>query len=230
MRVTHPAMIAARPLHFEAVSGAVSFGIISYDIIDWGGAVQDPTGQSVTVPSGTSNVVALWSFWGSSSSDISSITLNSASPDAGQSTAAPGGNATGVHVWNNPTTGSQTIDVAWNVAPSNPYASFILIYVGAGDTSTNPTDVDSGHATLSSSVSRTLTTNVGDLVIMWDHDANATAPSLPSGFTSLVTVDDAFSQGWSWRVSYIIAAGTSQGCVTQDPNYSTLACCAIAEG
>lgn len=183
----------------------------------------NPAGQSVTIPS---DATAVYMFWtGFFTGGLASATLNSASPD--QTFEFPGDalvTGTGVAVWYNPSTGSQTLDPAWDGAPSEGPVS-IVVYVKDGDT-TAWRDADGNSTTTGDSNSVTLTTVAGDLVIKFDQRFG-TAPSLTASWTSGQTTTNG---GEGARLSYISAAGTTQACASEDEYYSSICAISIPAG
>jgi hypothetical protein len=157
---------------------------------------------------------------------LASATLNGLSPAqtfelaTGTPTDAT---ATGVAVWYLPSTGSQTLDVAWDSTPTEG-PTCIVAYVKGGNT-TAWRDADADHDETTNAVTVTLTTVAGDLVIKFDqrfHDS--TPPSTSAGWTSAQTHDGDAEVS---RLSYISAAGATQGCDSEDENYSSIVAISI---
>ncbi len=195
--------------------------------IDWA-AGADPAGQSITIPADATQVLMFWAYAvGSSGNGLSSSTLNSAAPTrvfelASVSTYEC---AIGVATWDSPATGSQTLDVAWDVAPEEG-PSCIVAFVKDGFLGA-PTDVDAAHATGSTAVTTTLTAVVGDLVLKFDVRYNVNVagnPALSSGWTNGQVATTGVE---SSRLSYISASGTSQVCDSETEDYSAVVAISI---
>ena len=103
--------------------------------VDWGTSA-DPTGQSITIPADCTAVYVFWRGYNETTpGGVSTITLAAAAPDEildQDSTTSPAVAWIGVAAWYNPSTGSQTLDVAWDVAPAR--VNCTVIYVKDGDT------------------------------------------------------------------------------------------------
>lgn len=183
-------------------------------------AGSDPVGQSITIPSDCTAVYMFWSYYtGTAGRGLASSTLNSLSPDEvyEQAEVDPDDNATGVAIWYNPSTGSQTLDVAWDGAPSEGPGT-IVAYVKGGNTSASR-DIDAAAGDAADAVSVTLTTVSGDLVLKYDRKFNA-IPDLTSGWTSAQTENPS---GQGNRLSYISATGSTQVCAAEPINdYSSI--------
>jgi hypothetical protein len=195
--------------------------------ITWA-AGANPAGQSITIPSDATAVYMFWCYFdsGGSGYGLSSATLNSANPD--QTHEHPGDNtvnATGVAVWYNPSTGSQTLDPAWDSAPTSG-ATCTVYYIKDGDT-TAWTDADSEAAAAATAVSVTLTTDTDELVIKFDTRDSGTAPSNSSGWTSDTTQTNNSN---SSRAAHITPSGTTQACPCEDENYSSIVAVSIPPG
>lgn len=190
---------------------------------------QDPAGQSITVPADAVIVAMFWQFYQSAAGHgLASCTLagnayNYASEAASQ--AAGDSSACGVAIWYNPPTGSQTLDPAWDAAPTDPTVT--VVFITGGDTAGAPRDNKSVNATGSTALSTTLSCQAGDLVIKYDTHFSGTIPTLTSGWTSAQT-ETSGTTNQTNRTSYISAAGTSQACAAQEPAYSTISAIAIA--
>ncbi len=189
----------------------------------------NPAGQSVTIPADATAVYMFWSFDGLDANDhgLASATLGGVSPSQTYEipTAAGYYPATGVAVWYNPTTGSQTLDPAWDAAPVEGPTT-IVAFVKDGDT-TAWRDADAAHAISSTAVTVTLTTVSGDLVLKYDQrfELSESPPALSAGWTSAQTTGNTDEGA---RLSYISATGTTQVCNSEDEDYSSV--CAISIG
>lgn len=190
----------------------------------------DPAGQSITIPSDATAVYVLWQYYVTSGSGwgLSTATLNSDSPDesfeiTGDSVTEFG--ATGVAAWYNPSTGSQTLDVSWDSAPTEGPIT-IVYYTKGGDT-TAWTDADADANTHAVAVSVTLTTDTDELVIKLDtrfDDPDETPPSNTGGWTSGATQGNG-QQGA--RAAHITPSGSTQVCPSEDESYSTIVAVSI---
>jgi hypothetical protein len=183
----------------------------------------NPAGQSITIPSDATAVYMFWAYYTSADGNgLSTVTLNGANPSQTFEipTAATDQTGTGVAAWYNPTTGSQTLDPAWDAAPEEG-STCIVAFVKDGDT-TAWRDADADNQDASAAASVTLTTVSGDLVIKFDQRFG-TAPALSSGWTNGQTTTN---NGEGARLSYISATGTTQVCASEDDNYSSV--CAIS--
>lgn len=187
----------------------------------------NPAGQSITIPADATAVYMFWTYYTSADGNgLSSVTLNSVSPDQTFEipTAATDQGGTGVAVWYNPATGSQTLDPAWDASPTEgPVA--IVAFVKDGDT-TAWRDADADNQDGSTACSVTLTTVSGDLVLKFDqrYDTSNNPPSLSSGWTNGATTDNNSEHA---RLSYISATGTTQACNSEDEAYSTVVAVSI---
>lgn len=189
----------------------------------------DPAAQNITIPSDATAVYMFWSYYdGAAGNGLASCTLNSASPD--QTLEIPGGGvytASGVAVWYNPSTGTQSLDPAWDGTPSEGPTT-IVAYVKGGDT-TAWRDADAGQDQDTNAVTVTLTTVSGDLVLKYDqrYDGGGTPPSTSSGWTSAQTTAN---NGEASRLSYISASGSTQVCDSEDEAWSTVVAVSIPAG
>jgi hypothetical protein len=190
----------------------------------------NPASQNITIPADATAVYMFWAFDGvdANGHGLASATLNSASPNQTfelptQAGFYPG---TGVAAWYNPSTGSQALDVAWDIAPvEGPVC--IVAYVKDGDTS-SWRDADADQDIDSNAVTVTLTTVAGDLVLKFDQrfDGSENPPSTAgSGWTSAQTTGNVDEGA---RLAYISASGTTQACPSEDESYSSI--CAISIG
>lgn len=195
--------------------------------VNWAAGI-DPAGQSITIPSDATAVYMMWAYDGvdANGHGLASATLagNSPSQTFELPTATGFNPATGVAAWYNPPTGSQTLDVAWDIAPVEG-PTCIVAFVKDGDT-TAWRDADADQDVDANAVSVTLTTVAGDLVIKFDQrfDGSENPPSLTSGWTSGATggnVDE------GCRLSYISATGTTQVCASEDESYSSIVAISI---
>lgn len=185
----------------------------------------DPAGQSVTIPADATAVYMFWAFFTSAAGNgLLSVTLagNAPAQTFETPTAAVAQTATGVAAWYNPTTGSQTLDPAWDASPAEG-STCIVVFVKDGDTTAwRAAGADNQDGTTACSV--TLTTVSGDLVLKFDQRfSGTTPPSLSTGWTNGQTHNN---NSESARLSYISATGTTQVCNSEDANYSSV--CAIS--
>lgn len=190
----------------------------------------NPAGQSVTIPSDATAVYMFWAYDGvdANGHGLASATLGGVSPSQTFEVATGTGflPATGVAAWYNPSTGSQTLDPAWDIAPVEGPVT-IVAFVKGGDTS-GWRDADAARATGSTAVSVTLTTAVGDLVLKFDQrfDTNENPPLLSSGWTNGQTTGNVDEGA---RLSYISATGTTQVCASENEDYSSIVAISIPE-
>lgn len=187
----------------------------------------NPAGQSITIPADATAVYMFWTYYTSADGNgLSSVTLNSVSPDQTFEipTAATDQGGTGVAVWYNPATGSRTLDPAWDASPTEGPVT-IVAFVKDGDT-TAWRDADADNQDGSTACSVTLTTVSGDLVLKFDqrYDTSNNPPALSSGWTNGATTDNNSEHA---RLSYISATGTTQACNSEDEAYSTVVAVSI---
>lgn len=192
----------------------------------------NPAGQSVTVPSGASAAYFFWSYYaaGASGSGLGSVTLAGASPAqtferSTNGTFAP---TTGVAVWYNPPAGAQVLDPAWDLVPEEG-ASALIAFVSGGNTS-SWRDAKATSAVETTAVTVTVTTVAGDLVLKYDQRFDAVAGTFPfvsAGWTSGGTAENNLERA---RLSYLVAAGVSQVCDSENENYSSIVAVSIPEG
>ena len=186
----------------------------------------DPAGQSITIPADATAVYMFWTFYhGTAGYGLASVTLAGASPSQTfeTPTAATDNTATGVAVWYNPPTGSQTLDPAWGAAPVEGPTT-VVAFVKGGDT-VAWRDADAANENGATACTVTLTTESGDLVIKYDqrYDTGANVPALSAGWTNGATQDNNSEHS---RLSYISATGTTQVCNSEDNAYSSV--CAVS--
>ena len=187
----------------------------------------NPAGQSITIPSDATAVYMFWQYYlGSSGHGLASVTLAGDAPDQTFEVATAAGDqaATGVAVWYNPPTGSQTLDPAWDSIPSEGPTT-IVAYVKDGDT-TAWRDADAANETGGTACSVTLTTESGDLVLKFDSKDGA-APANTSGWTSAQTTTNG---GDGSRLAYISASGSTQAAPSEDEAYSSIVAVSIPAG
>lgn len=187
--------------------------------ISWDPLTATPGSQSVTVPSGASACYMFWTWYAVAGGGLASATLNGAAPDQTfEVPAAAGDNVgTGVAVWYDPPSGSQTLTVTWDTAPAEGPLTAVC-FVEDGD-NTAWRDVDGAQIAGGTQQTITLTTVSGDLVLVFDQSYTA-VPSNESGWTSLLTVGPSLNEGG--RLRSIVATGSTQAASTQDTNYSTI--------
>ena len=192
--------------------------------VTWDGGT-NPTGVSITIPSDATAVYMFWRYGtATAGSGLSTATLNAIAPDEAHEipTDATFGSTTGVSIWYNPSTGSQTLDVAWDVAPAaGEGPTTIVAYVRNGNTNA-ARDLDSDHNNTGTAVTVTLTTETSDLVLKFD--SADTAPGLTPGWISeqTQTID-----GDSSRLSSIVALNITQICDSEDEDYSSIVAVSI---
>jgi hypothetical protein len=195
--------------------------------VAWAAGI-NPAGQSITIPADATAVYMVWSFAvGANGHGLASATLNGASPNQTYEIAGTSSYdvATGVAVWYSPSTGSQTLDPAWDIAPEEG-PSTIVFFTKDGNLTTWA-DVDAAHATGTTAVTVTLTTTSGDLVVKFDQRYNgntAGSPALSSGWTNGQTQT---ANVESSRLSYISATTTTQVCDSENEDYSSIVAIAI---
>jgi hypothetical protein len=190
----------------------------------------NPAGQSITIPSDATAVYMFWTYFvAAAGNGLASATLNGVSPAQTfeVETAPTDQSATGVAVWYNPATGSQTLDPAWDASPTEG-STCIVFFVKDGDTAAWR-DADAANEQGTNACSVTLTTVSGDLVLKFDQrfDVAETVPSLSAGWTNGQThgnVDEGA------RGSYISASGSTQVCNSEDEEYSTIVAVSIPSG
>lgn len=180
----------------------------------------NPAGQSVTIPSGTTACYMFWSYFpGNIGNGLASVTLAGNAPaqtfEVASLTNEP---ACGVAAWYNPPSGSQTLDPAWDAAPSDG-PNTIVVFVDDSDT-TSWRDADGGNGEAAAAQTVTLTTVSGDLVIKWDSRFATTAPGLSAGWTNAQTQVNVVN--YSSRVSTIVATGTTQVADAENESYTGL--------
>ena len=191
----------------------------------------DPAAQSVTIPADATAVYMFWSYWNNSSGyglHPTSTLLNGNAPDqtfetAGTTLLA----ATGVAVWYNPSTGSQSLDPTFDASPTEG-ATTIVAYVKGGDT-TAWGDADGDHNSDATAVSVTLTTNSDDLVLKYDQRWDNSAPQDPPGTSANWTSRQTQSaiNDENVRLSSADSPGASTTvCDSENENYSSI--CAVA--
>lgn len=191
------------------------------------GAGINPAGQSITVPADALWVGMFWAYYVGSptGSGLASVTLGGVSPTA--VFEVPGTIDTtrsGLAYWNNPATGSLTLDPAWDTAPSDgPLCT--VAYVTAANVAGAPRDIDGDNDANATAVTVTLTTVATDLVLKYDVRFSATSPALTAGFTAAQTQVNVNSL--SSRLSTIAATGATQVCAAEGESFSTLVAVSI---
>jgi hypothetical protein len=192
--------------------------------VTWAAGI-DPAGQAVTIPADATAVYMFWSFYnGADGHGLASVTLNGAAPDQTfeVATAPDDETATGVAVWYNPSTGSQTLNPAWDAAPAEGPLT-VVAFVKDGDT-TAWRDADGANEDGATAISVTLTTVAGDLVLKFDQKFGATPPANTAGWTSGLTGDN---NNEAFRFASISAAGTTQACPCEGEDYSSIVAISI---
>lgn len=204
--------------------------LISSLPVVWANNVANPVGQTIDIPADTTAVYMFWAYWNSPDGvNLSSATLNGVAFNARQENT-PAGNqtSTGVVVWYDPPTGNQTLDVEWDSAPGEG-PSCIVAFVKGGSTRTWR-DAGVFAAEAAATVSTTLVTSPGDLVIKFAQKYNTEKPGLSVGWIDAATQTNppSGSTAESARLSYIRATGTSQVCDAEPPYaYSSVVAVAI---
>lgn len=183
----------------------------------------DPTPLSITIPGTATAVYMCWGYFNGTGNGLSTATINSVSFDEAHEIATDGtNNAGGIAAWYNPSTGSQTLDVSWDAAPSGGAGPGVTIVYVLGGNTTAWRDADSAQG---STNSVTLTTVSGDLVIAFDCKDGGTAPGAMGGsWTSETTQTNG---AISTRTSSIEATGATQLVEGQDESFSSLAAISI---
>jgi len=192
--------------------------------VTWAGGT-DPTPQNVTIPGDATAVYMLWTYWNATAgSGLSTVTLNSNSPDETfEIVTTSAETATGVAVWYNPSTGSQSLDVTWDASPTEG-ATTIVAYVKGGET-VGWRDADAAHAQDVTAVSVTLTTVATDLVLKHDQKFCGSIPSTSTGWTSQQTQSNSSE---CTKTSSADSPGASTTvCDSEDEFYSSIVAVAI---
>jgi hypothetical protein len=178
----------------------------------------------VTVPSGCKAAVFTWSYYNAASGHgLASATLNGAAPDATAEIATQiGGSdapATGIAVFLNPASGSQTFAHSFDAATTEGPARALTFLTADGAIAVRGSlGVDSDFSSNAASVALTGLT-AGDLVVAMDQKF-AADPANQSGWTSLLTGN---VNNEHFRVRSIAASGSSVTATAQGPNYSSIA-------
>lgn len=201
--------------------------------VAWGSS-QNPSGQSITIPSDATAVYMFWAGYDFVLDDagLASSTLNSNAPSQSFELPTNVGSpanyvGTGVCAWYNPSTGSQTLTVSWDAAfDEGPVC--IVAFVAGGDT-TSWRDVGADQDTGFNAVETIVATVADDLVIKFDQryisgGGGTDPPPLTSGWTNGQTQNNQQNEGA--RLSYISATGTTQTCTSENESSSTI--CAIS--
>jgi hypothetical protein len=187
------------------------------------GSTHNPAAVTVTVPSGTVWAYLFYNVYsGSNGITMSAQTLGGNNANATQfsvtgSNVGSGRPGVGARAWLNPTAGAQNLDVAWNVAPGDGPAAF-MVYVDDADTAAPWRDADGNATGDATAISVTIDTSTTDLVIKWDSRFDATPPSLTAGWTSVGTQTN--ENNYSSRVSRITPAGATQVVAAEDESFS----------
>jgi len=195
--------------------------------IVWGSGA-NPAGQSMTIPADCTAVYFFGEYYSDGAGTFASATLAGNAPS--QTFEVPqnaNGSCGWVAAWYNPPTGSQTLTVAFDDAPTEGPTS-IVVFVKGGETS-SWRDADGATNTSvagTTTLSVTLTTVSGDLVLKFDSKFGGTVPPLSSGWTNAQTQTQG---GHSARLSYISATGTSQVANAESEDYSVLVAISIPE-
>lgn len=192
--------------------------------IVWGSS-QDPAAQDITVPSGATGVYMFYAMDGfnSDGETLASATLAGEAPTNSHSRSTRVGfyPATGVRYWRVSSTGVKSLDISWSSAPSEgPVCAVIFTQ---DEVSTGWSDVASDHDVGTTAVSATVNCAVGDLILKFDqrYDTGGNPPVLTSGWTSRAT-NAAARASENFRLSSIIATGTTQVCASENEDYSSI--------
>jgi hypothetical protein len=197
--------------------------------VTWASGI-NPAGQSVTIPSDATAVYVFWGFdvgspagLGMASCTLAGASANETIESAFEATSPIGG----LRIFYNPPTGSQTLDVAWDVAPDYGPTT-IVAFVKDGNTSA-ARDIDANVAAAGNANTVTLTTESGDLVLKYDqhYDTDEVAPALSASWTNAQTTGNLDEAA---RLSYISASGTTQVCDSENESYSLVVAVAISAG
>jgi len=185
---------------------------------------------TITIPSDCTAVYVSWTYFNATNDvGLASATLNSANPDPNpgfeiDTSAVDDFTATGMCAWYNPATGARTLAMTFDAATTEG-PTIIATYVKNGNT-TAVRDVDGGQGLGSNTVNVTLTTVSTDLVIKHDQKFGGTPPTTSASWTSGQTQTN---NSESARVSYIVAAGSTQLCECEGEDYSTIVAWSIEE-
>lgn len=197
--------------------------------VTWGSA-QDPTSQNVTVEADASHAFLTWTFW--PNTDGMSVTqwptLNGLSPDENIELARSVGDesATGAHVWRDPPSGTQAVDLSWEDTVGEGPNSFFGCVRGAASALV---DIDTNQGAASEAISVTLSgLKSGDLCIKHDMVTASSPPSNTSGWNSLATITNVNLE--SSRLAWISASGSTQDCPSEDEAWSTIVAFAFTAG
>lgn len=193
--------------------------------ITWGSGA-NPAGQSITIPADCTAVYFFGDYYSDGAGTFASATLAGNAPS--QTFEVPqnaNGNTKWVAAWYNPPTGSQTLAVTFDDAPTEGPTSIVAYVKGGNTTAWGDADgATNTSAAGTTALSVTLTTSAGDLVLKFDTRFGGTAPSLSAGWTSAQTQSH---NSHSARLSYITATGTTQVANSEDESYSSLVAIAI---
>ena len=199
----------------------------SAEAITWA-AGADPAGQSITIPADATAVYMFWTYWADSDgAGLATATLNSVSRDAVSElpiSTGPGMVGTGVAVWYSCCTGSQTLDIAWDVAPTEGPTT-IVVYVKGGNLSAWR-DVDTDQNTDANAVTVTIDSTTNDLVLKYDGRIGATAPGLSASWTNTLIQENIVT--YSARLSSADTSGAATTvCNSENESYSTIICVSV---
>ena len=189
----------------------------------------DPAGQNITIPADCTAVYMFWMGWFSSAnSSLATATLNGNNPSESieQVNGQTGFTQSGLAVWYNPATGSQTLDISWdNARTEGPIC--IVAYVKDGDT-TGWRDAGVNSTAGSTANSVTINSSMTDLVLKFDGQFLGSVPSTSSGWTSQQTTTNNSEGG---KLSSANSPGASTTvCNSENENYSTITAVSIIAG
>lgn len=185
-----------------------------------------PAAQNVTIPADATAVYLFGDYYSDGAGTLATATLAGAGSDQLFEVAQnANGSTTWVAAFYNPPTGSQALQVTFDDSPTEGPIS-IVAYVTGGDT-TAWRDADGAVNTSvagTTTLSVTLTTVAGDLVIKLDGKFGGTPPTTSAGWTSAQTQTN---NSHSSRLSTISATGTTQVAASEDEDYSALVAISI---
>jgi hypothetical protein len=198
----------------------MAFQVLGSEFITWA-AGTNPAAQNITIPATCNAVYAFWSYYdGDTIEGISTFTLNSLSADeAVESATGSTERGGGVSAWYDPSTGSQTLDVAWDGAPDEGPTTTVVYVEDADTTGWRDAQVDAEPTSTAASI--TLTSTSADIAIMHNiNDTDGGIPGLQTGFTSLQLGSNNFE---GYRTAYDATPGDpTQVCTAQAPVSATL--------
>jgi hypothetical protein len=188
-------------------------------LVSWDALTATPGSQSVTVEAGASGFYMFYTWYAAGGGGLATATLAGAPPDQTFEipAVATDNPCAGVAVWYDPPSGSQTLAVTWDSAPSEGPLTAVCSVEDGNNTAWR--DADAAQIAGGTPQTVTLTTVSGDLVLVFDQSYTA-VPSNEAGYTSLLTVGPSLNEGG--RLRSIVASGATQSATTQDTNYSSI--------